>query len=115
MSTFLALAPLALSILALALAVYAVLRAETPRLLAVEKRLRDTEIEVAGFADSLSTLSDTLKRINSRTAMREMRAKKNGASPDGLPDPSTDPEGWRAAMQRRYPRGVFDYREAGNG
>lgn len=97
------------SVVSVALAVYCLFRAETPRLVAVEKRARDLAIEVAGLSDSLTTMRDTLKRINSRTAMREMRAKKAGARDDGLPDPDENPEGWRAAMQRKYPRGVFDY------
>ena len=97
------------SIIALAIACYSLLRAERPRLLAVEKRARDAQIELAGLSDSLSTMRDTLKRINSRTAMREMRAKKKGNGADGLPDPNENPEGWRAEMQKRFPRGVFDY------
>lgn len=98
-----------LSMIAAALAVYCLLRAETPRLIAVEKATRDVAIEVAGVTDSLSSMRDTLKRINSRTAMREMRAKQQGKAANGLPDPNENPEGWKAEMQKRFPRGVFDY------
>lgn len=93
---------------ALIVAGYAIMRAEVPRLLALEKRCAELEIEVAGLANAYQSTRETLKRINSRYAMREKRAKQNGHDPD-LPDPSTDPDGWRTAMMRRYPRGVFDY------
>ena len=86
---------------------YALLRAETPRLLACEARQRELEIEVQALRNAYESTKDSLKRINSRYAMREKRAKgRNGAD---LPDPETDPEGWRSAMQTKYPRGVFDY------
>lgn len=93
---------------ALVLAGYAILRAEVPRLLALEKRCQEMEIELAGLANAYGQTRDTLKRINSRYVMREKRAQKNGHD-DSLPDPSTDPDGWREAMMRKYPRGVFDY------
>lgn len=93
---------------ALVLAGYSILRAEVPRLLALEKRCAELEIEVAGLANAYQQTRDTLKRINSRYVMREKRAKSNGQDPD-MPDPQTDPDGWREAMMRKYPRGVFDY------
>jgi len=93
---------------ALICAGYALMRAEVPRLLALEKRCAELEIEVQGLANSYVQTRDTLKRINSRYVMREKRRKQNGADPD-MPDPQTDPDGWREAMMRKYPRGVFDY------
>lgn len=91
---------------------YALLRAETPRLLACEARQRELEIEVQALRNAYESTKESLKRINSRYVMRERRAK--GSNGSDVPDPQTDPEGWRAAMQTKYPRGVFDYGK-GNG
>lgn len=97
-----------LSLAALVGVTYALLRAETPRLLACEARQRELEIEVQALRNAYESTKDSLKRINSRYAMREKRAKGRSNGSD-FPDPETDPEGWRSAMQTKYPRGVFDY------
>lgn len=99
----------ALSAVSVVLAAYALLRAEKPRLIALEKRVGDLDMAVIGLTDSYESARKSIRRMNSRYAMREKRANgANGHDPD-MPDPTTDPEGWRAAMQRKYPRGVFDY------
>ena len=96
----------------------ALTRAETRRLIALEKAVRELDIEVQGVLSAYETLRDTLKRINSRTAMREKRARdaqQPAQTDDGLPNPDTHPDEWRAAVQRKFPRGVFDYNRNGDG
>lgn len=106
------------SVLALISSAYALRKAERPRLIALERAVADYRIETEALANSYDGLRETLKRINSRYAMRELRAKgkKNAGQGDlDLPDPSTDPEAWREAIQRKYPRGVFSINGSGNG
>lgn len=106
------------SAISVGIAAYALLRAERPRLIALERAVADYRMQAEALANSYESVRETVKRINSRYAMREKRRKdaQNGGQGDlGLPDPSTDPEGWRAEMQRKYPRGVFDYNGAGSG
>ena len=95
------------SVISLICSTYALLRAEKPRLLALEKRVRDLDFEVQGLENSYQSARTSLKRINSRYAMRDKRARDKGQTDDGLPDPSTEPEAWRTAVQNKYPRGVF--------
>lgn len=98
------------SAVSLGIAVYACLKAERPRLIALESAVRDYRMETEALANSYNSVRESVKRINSRYAMREKRAAdaktSGGADPD-LPDPATDPDGWRAAIQRKYPQGVF--------
>jgi len=102
-------ASVVLSIAAVAIAWHTLLRAETPRLLAAERRLTELEVEVQTVLNAYNSLRESLKRINSRYYMREKRANGgNKPTESGLPDPDADPEGWRRAVQLRFPRGVFD-------
>lgn len=97
------------SAISVAIAAYACLKAERPRLIALERAVADYRMSVEALQNSYDSVRETVKRINSRYAMREKRAKDAKSGPDGLPDPSTEPDAWRAEMQRRFPRGVFDY------
>lgn len=50
-----------------------------------------------------SQLTAAWKRTNARIAMAQAREKASGnTTDDGLPDPQSDPEGWRAAVRQRY-------------
>lgn len=43
------------------------------------------------------------KRTNARIAMAQAREKAKSGEADGeFPDPSVDPEGWRAAIRRKF-------------
>lgn len=97
------------SLAALCAAWYALARAETIRLLAVEARQQELEIEVQSLRNAYESTKESMKRINSRYAMREKRARDKANGAGDVPDPETDPEGWRQHMQTKYPRGVFDY------
>lgn len=113
--TFPAIFVAAIALATLVAAVSAVIslrRAENRRLINLERAVADYRTETEALANSYDGLRETLKRINSRTRMRELRAERKNGS-DGLPDPNTDPEGWRDAMQRKYPRGVFSINGAG--
>lgn len=105
-----------LSAISLAGACYALLRAEKPRLIALERAVADYRMEAEALANSYDSVRQTVKRINSRYAMRDKRARDKDSPGQGdLPDPSTDPEAWRDAIQRKYPRGVFSINGTGNG
>lgn len=64
------------------------------------KRLSSIESELTEIVDSVSTLHDSMKKLRSRIGMRNLRSKPNGADTD-LPDPRTDPDGWKRAMRLR--------------
>jgi len=103
---------LLLSVIACGLSVFALRRAETKRLIQAERAAADARMELELLRNSYDSVREAVKRINSRYAMREHRAKKKNGS-DGFPDPNTDPEGWRTAVQREFPRGVFSMNGAG--
>ena len=98
---------LIISVIAMLTAAFSAMRAETKRLREVERRFYDLEGVVVGVHDSYEKILHTVKKINSRDAQRERRAKTaNGTDPD-MPDPQKDPHGWRAEMMRRFPRGAL--------
>lgn len=51
-----------------------------------------------------SQLTAAWKRTNARLAMAQARAKLKAGEEDetGLPDPKTDPEGWRSAVRQKF-------------
>ena len=87
---------------------FALARSEKRRTIALERAVADCRFEVQELANSYDSVRKTVKRINSRYAMRERRAK-DAETPgdDDTPNPETHPEEWRAHMMRKHPRGVF--------
>jgi len=105
--TILLIASGSLSVIAVGIAVYTLSRAENSRLIALQATVRDLQVENAGLSDSFESLRTSVKRINSRYAMRDKRQRDKNQPDNGLPDPTTEPEAWRNAVQNKYPRGVF--------
>lgn len=66
----------------------------------LEKRLSDLESEVLPILDKLESVETAAKRAYGREAQRRRRdSKPNGSD---LPDPATDPDGWKREMMKRH-------------
>lgn len=61
--------------------------------------------DVASLTDSVEVLRTAIKRIESRTNIRNKKAEADDELPDKLPDPRKDPEGWRKAMNLQIMKG----------
>lgn len=61
------------------------------------RRVSALEIEMLDALDRIDAVQKTAKKKYARDQQRERRA--NGSS---LPDPTTDPEGWKKEMMRRH-------------
>jgi len=72
---------------------------QKPTVSAFQKRLRECEAGLLECLDAIDKLTVVAKRKYSRDAARESRATTK--QKDGLPDPTTDPEGWKKEMMRR--------------
>jgi len=69
------------------------------RLRSIESQTRLLESSVSEWSEITTALSNTLKTMRVRRAGVEHAAeKKNG---NAMPDPYTDPDGWRKAMNKR--------------
>jgi hypothetical protein len=69
---------------------------ESPR-----AKLRSVESRLESAEDSLSELRDLVKTATESLKMQRVRkASRHASSPD-LPDPYTEPEAWRKAMNIR--------------
>lgn len=79
------------------------LRGRSHRHPTLEKRLRSVEAEQIALLDELDKLNTYAKKKYHRDAMRESR--KKSTSDTGIPDPQTDPEGWKKHMQRQFALG----------
>ena len=64
------------------------------------KQLAELQLEVTDHDDLIRQMYAGLKKLRSRTGMRELREKRKLDDSD-LPDPKTDPEGWKKAMRLR--------------
>ena len=64
------------------------------------KKIAELQLEVTDHADLIRQLYDGLKKLRSRAGMRELRERRKLDDND-LPDPKTDPEGWKKAMRLR--------------
>lgn len=68
-------------------------------------KLRSIESRIASLEDSVSEWSQLTKDVANSVKMMKVRRMTAGPSSSGqpgdLPDPYKDPEGWRAAMNRR--------------
>ena len=67
------------------------------------KKIAELQLAVTDHADLISGLYDGLKKLRSRSGMRELREKRKVDGSD-LPDPKLDPEGWKKAMRLRLHR-----------
>lgn len=67
------------------------------------ERARDLAERVLLLEDEGSSLRRSLKLLNSRAGMRELRERRgrNGAGEE-IPDWQTDPEGFRTAARQQY-------------
>ena len=100
---------LVFAVIALLCAGYSVMRAETKRLLELERRCYDLDSVVLGVGDQYAKILKMVDRINKRENARDRR-RPNGRDPE-MPDPQKDPAAWRAEMMRRYPRGALSAEE----
>lgn len=64
------------------------------------RRLAEIESSLTELTDAHHALYESNKKLRARITMRQNRAAKNGAG-DDLPDPKTDPDGWKRAMRVR--------------
>ncbi len=62
------------------------------------KKLTALEIEMTEVTDSLEAVQISLKKLRARIGMRKNREQKS-LNGDGMPDPKTDPDGWKRAMR----------------
>lgn len=91
-------------ILCAALAIYAARRAiRGPE--SQDRRLRSVELRLQSTETSLDALSTELQALANRVKMQRVRnATEHGIkrpSDDELPDPTSQPDAWRSAMNRR--------------
>lgn len=68
------------------------------------RQMAEVQTQLTELLDAHQTLYDSHKKLRSRIGMREMREKRRSESGDGkvpgdVPDPQTDPEGWKRAMR----------------
>lgn len=62
------------------------------------RRLAEIDAALTELTDAHHALYNSNKKLRARITMRENRAKPNGDASD-LPDPKTDPDGWKRAMR----------------
>jgi ABC-type transport system involved in cytochrome bd biosynthesis fused ATPase/permease subunit len=81
--------------------------AELPR-----AKLRSIELRTESLENSVSEWSQTVTDLANSQKMTRVRAASTHASKartdDGLPDPFTDPDGWRKAMNKRIAMSKFN-------
>lgn len=70
----------------------------------LERQLQELASDALTMREDMDKLQGIAKRAYARKAMAEKRAsgKINGG---GMPDPRTDPDGWKRHMQRQYALG----------
>jgi hypothetical protein len=66
------------------------------------KTLAEHETVLTELTDSYDALLTSHKRLRSRYGMRRLRDESKA---DALPDPQTDPAGYKAAMRKRLANG----------
>lgn len=113
LSTAAAWGALALAVLNSALVVYCARRAETTRLRRVEKTMQEWDGYLPDVIAYQEKTHSALKKLNSRVGMREKRERDKAENDDGTPDPQTNPQGWKDAIMRRFPRGAYDVLNGG--
>lgn len=70
----------------------------------LEKRLNDMECDLAEMRDKVSALDSAARRAYGRLSQQKRRDSSTQGG-DGLPDPQTDPEGWKREMMKRHKLG----------
>ena len=63
-------------------------------------------LDLTNQDDILHQLADGLKKLRSRTGMRELRDKRSVNGGD-IPDPQTDPDGWKRYMRKELKLGAY--------
>jgi len=63
------------------------------------KRMTEIQAELQEQHDSIEKIHEMLHKLRSRQGMRDHRARKKEANSDGIPDSTTDPAGYKAAMR----------------
>lgn len=63
------------------------------------KKMADVESSLTELTDAYESLLASHKKLRSRIGMRAVREKRNGADPEGIPDPKVDPAGYKRAMR----------------
>ena len=66
--------------------------------------LTTLSLELNDLAGSVDSLLQSHRRLRSRVGMREKREREKSdstAAAGGMPDPHTDPEGWKKAMRKK--------------
>lgn len=75
-------------------------------------KLRSIELRIESLENSVSEWSQTVTDLANSLKMTRVRAASTHASKartdDGLPDPFTDPDGWRKAMNKRIAMSRFN-------
>lgn len=90
-----------LCILCALVAIYAA-RTATRAPESLEQRLHSVELQQRSSTTSLTELSTELEALAQRVKMQRVRNATNHASRgNGAPDPYSDPDAWRQAMNRR--------------
>lgn len=67
-----------------------------------ESALRSIKLELAEIADNYEKLLTLSKKKAARDTMRKRREQDGG-----LPDPNSDPEGWKKEMAKRHALGEW--------
>lgn len=65
------------------------------------KQMTDIQVELTEHADSIQALHTSLHKLRSRIGMRKLANERASASDDGVPDPNTDPDGYKRAMRAK--------------
>lgn len=76
-------------------------RSEVPsqRLSKALNRLTELECEMTELADSMDSVTRSMRKLRARIGMRATRAKK--AEMVGPPDPAEDPDGYKRFMRKQ--------------
>lgn len=64
----------------------------------VLREIGELQAELTDLRDLYSMLNSTMKKLRSRIGMRELRARQ---ADDAVPDPATDPAGYKRAMRTK--------------
>lgn len=70
----------------------------------VRKELGLLRVAYADLYELYSALQDSHKRLRSRIGMRELREKRKQNPESTVPDPNSDPDGWKKYMRTQIHR-----------
>ena len=97
-----------LSLFACVAAAISTFAADNTRIRRLEKQVNELLAEQVNAADLHLRMHKSVAKIRNRLNGDDTRAQHlNGRVNDGLPDPETDPEGWKLEIMRRNPRGAL--------